>query len=101
MALPSLSVVLVILATIFSQLTAALPQLPLQRTFLAGNDGRAANTVTPFGKVNLIKQDESICDAGSAQWTGLIPVGDDRKLFFCKRRLSSQELSIDSRIRVL
>lgn len=30
------------------------------------------------------QQNDSLCDAGSAQWTGSIRVGKDRNLFYCK-----------------
>lgn len=29
------------------------------------------------------EQNESICDAGSKQWTGQVEVSEEKKLFFC------------------
>jgi hypothetical protein len=33
---------------------------------------------------NITEQDESICDAGSRQWTGWVHVSNEKSLFFCK-----------------
>lgn len=30
-----------------------------------------------------IQQNETICDAGSAQWTGHVPLGKGRNMFYC------------------
>lgn len=31
----------------------------------------------------LIEQNDTICDAGSRQWTGFVPLDDQRDMFFC------------------
>lgn len=37
-----------------------------------------------------IEQNETICDAGSRQWTGHVPLGKGRNMFYCtdSRRIS-------------
>lgn len=30
-----------------------------------------------------VQQNESICDAGSAHWTGYVPLGTGRDMFYC------------------
>jgi hypothetical protein len=30
-----------------------------------------------------VRQNDTLCDAGSAQWTGQIPLGTGREMFYC------------------
>lgn len=31
----------------------------------------------------LTSQNDTLCDAGAAQWTGTVPLGEGRDMFFC------------------
>ncbi|KAI1871595.1 uncharacterized protein JN550_004589 [Neoarthrinium moseri] len=41
--------------------------------------GQSASEV----RQRLTRQSEDICRAGSSQWTGTVPLGEDRDMFFC------------------
>lgn len=35
------------------------------------------------GPAPLTRQNDSLCDAGAAQWTGTVALGEGRDMFFC------------------
>lgn len=37
-----------------------------------------------FQSTNIASQNDTICDAGTLQWTGRLPVSKDREMFFCE-----------------
>lgn len=39
------------------------------------------------GNYNRTAQNDTLCDAGSSQWTGFVQVGKDRDMFYCKSSL--------------
>lgn len=59
----------------------ALPEYPAQWR-LAGDEGRIQS---PPQSATVIRQNNSVCDAGSSQWSGTVPLGENRSMFFCAR----------------
>ena len=51
-----------------------------QKTFTSEDAGGP-----PGPKFSVREQDESLCRAGSRQWTGWIHVSEEKSLFFCKQ----------------
>lgn len=44
-----------------------------------------AKTNTRHGPSGKRQQNDTLCDAGSAQWTGIIPIDDQRNMFYCTK----------------
>ncbi|KAI8711514.1 hypothetical protein NCS52_01415200 [Fusarium sp. LHS14.1] len=65
------------LLPLVSWLAAAVPSQPQQP--LTGNHRQPSLSTH---RLRLTRQNDSLCDAGSAHWTGSVPVGDRRDMFF-------------------
>lgn len=50
---------------------------------LRGNFG-STDPVVASPNFSRVRQNDSLCDAGSAQWTGTVRVGKGRNLFYCE-----------------
>jgi hypothetical protein len=71
---------LALLATLVAPLAVALPQVPLQKPLLSSDE----TSVRPLLREPTVTQpNASICDAGSSQWAGRVPVQEGREMFFC------------------
>ncbi|KAI8652073.1 hypothetical protein NCS56_01424100 [Fusarium sp. Ph1] len=66
-----------LLPLVVSWLAVAAPSQPQQP--LTGNHRQPS---LPTHRSRLLRQNDSLCDAGSAHWTGSVPVGDRRDMFF-------------------
>jgi cathepsin A (carboxypeptidase C) len=57
-------------------------------TYAAASDippPAATSGISPNGHAFTIrKQNASLCDAGSTQWTGTVKVSPEKSIFFCK-----------------
>ena len=60
----------------------ALQGNPAQLRLSPGREKANGGLLHPSGLPSVIKQNDTLCDAGAPQWTGTVPLGRGRDMFF-------------------